>query len=79
LPGRSENQACPIESVVCAKAPISVDSHTQLSSIGAMNQLIDEAETLVKQRMAVYDSSHDWHHVNRVRKQGCAEFASFNP
>jgi hypothetical protein len=44
-----------------------------------MNQLIDEAETLVKQRMAVYDSSHDWHHVNRVRKQGCAEFASFNP
>jgi hypothetical protein len=79
LPERSENQACRIESLVCATTPISVDSHTQLSSIRAMNQLVDEAETLVKQRMTVYDSSHDWHHVHRVRKQGCAEFASFNP
>jgi hypothetical protein len=33
-------------------------------------QLIHEAEDLVKERMSVYDSSHDWHHVNRVRKQG---------
>jgi hypothetical protein len=32
--------------------------------------LLAQAEELVKQRMLAYDSSHDWHHVNRVRKQG---------
>ena len=29
-----------------------------------------DAEALVKERMAAYDSSHDWHHVDRVRNQG---------
>jgi uncharacterized protein len=29
-----------------------------------------DAEELVKRHMAAYDSSHDWYHVDRVRRQG---------
>ncbi len=29
-----------------------------------------EAEELVKVQMAAYDPSHDWLHVDRVRRQG---------
>lgn len=29
-----------------------------------------EAEDLVKEQMAAYDPSHDWLHVDRVRRQG---------
>jgi len=36
--------------------------------------LLVEAEQLVKQAMAEYDSSHDWYHVDRVRKQGLLLF-----
>ena len=34
------------------------------------DKLRADAEELVKERMSIYDSSHDWHHVNRVRTQG---------
>jgi len=33
-------------------------------------EVIDAAEELVRQVMSAYDSSHDWHHVNRVRRLG---------
>ena len=44
-------------------------------------RLIHDAEELVKDRMSAYDSSHDWHHVNRVRKQGSFNFppSKFQP
>lgn len=33
-------------------------------------QVINAAEELVKKVMSAYDSSHDWHHVSRVRRLG---------
>jgi len=33
-----------------------------------------EAEALVKEQMAHYDPSHDWLHVDRVRRQGKGTF-----
>ena len=33
-------------------------------------RVIDAAEDVVKNALSDYDSSHDWHHVNRVRRLG---------
>jgi len=40
--------------------------------------LFVEAEQLVKQAMAEYDSSHDWYHVDRVRNQGLGSAISID-
>lgn len=37
-----------------------------------------EAEELVKVQMAAYDPSHDWLHVDRVRRQGSDIDAQFS-
>ncbi|KAL7413873.1 hypothetical protein BDY24DRAFT_415002 [Mrakia frigida] len=42
------------------------------STVEAQAQLILAAEELVKKHMAAYDPSHDWYHVDRVRRTALA-------
>lgn len=44
--------------------------HTQQNIMSLTATFRKEAEELVKEQMAAYDPSHDWLHVDRVRRQG---------